>query len=43
MADDDLTLEDCLRASDEYDVSDIEKIPESVREKFEQQVSGNME
>ena len=38
MGVDDLTLEECLRASDEYDASDIENIPESVREEFNQRL-----
>jgi len=33
MPSDDPTLEDYLRASDEYDVSDADKLPDSIRER----------
>jgi hypothetical protein len=38
MTTDDLTFEDFLEASDQYDVSDMENIPESVRERFNQRL-----
>jgi hypothetical protein len=41
MTAEDLTLRDYLRASDEYDISDIENIPEPVRERLNQQL-GNI-
>ena len=38
MSSDDPTLTDYLEASDEYDVSDADKVPASIREKLNEKL-----